>query len=129
MKKVVSYVPLVIITGLSIYSMCIVATSNIIFSYEHYIGIVLILISWLLLIHSIKISKLSTLVTLLAGVFSQAAFTPVISRYRIGFTIEGIGFDILIQAYCLFLIVLFIILNWSFLKVVIKRKNVSSDLI
>lgn len=125
MKKIVSHIPLIIITGLMVYSVYIVETSDVIFSYEHYIGGVLILISLVLLRYSVVISKLTTFLAIFLSVFSQAAFTPVISRYRLGFTIEGIGLDILIQLYCLFLLVLFIILNRSFLMGII-RKNFSN---
>jgi hypothetical protein len=120
MKKKVSYIPLITITGLMTYSIYIVETSDIDFSYEHYIGLVLILISWGLMKYSVVISKLATFLALFLGVFGQAAFTPAISRYRIGFTIAGIGLDILIQPICLFLIVLFIILNWDFIKGAIR---------
>ena len=57
--------------------------------------------------------ELATFAALLLGTFSQAAFTPVITRYRFGFTLSGKGLDILIQPYCLFLLLLFIVLNWS----------------
>lgn len=36
MKQILPYIPLIIITGLMMYSICIARTSNIIFSYDHY---------------------------------------------------------------------------------------------
>lgn len=114
MKK--SYIPLIIITGLMIHSLYQVGTSNKAFSYPHYLGLILILISLVFLIFNIIISKLATFLALLLGTFSQAAFTTTIYRYRIGGTIEGRGFDILIQPLCWALLILFIVLNISFLK-------------
>lgn len=125
MKKIVSYTPFIIITGLMTYSIYTVGTSNIIFCYEHYIGLVLILIGLISLWYRLAVNMIATFFALLLGVFSQAAFTPIITRYRFGFTIEGKGLDIVIQPYCLFLMVLFIILNWSFFGKMIK-KNVSN---
>jgi hypothetical protein len=124
MKKIVSHIPLISITGLMIRSIYIVETGNIIFTYEHYIGIALIILSLLTLKYNIVISKLATCFVLLLGVFSQAAFTPVISRIRLGFTIGGIGLDLLIHPYCFFLIALFIILNWDFLRNAIGKNPI-----
>ncbi|CAL1519028.1 hypothetical protein MMC2321_02773 [Chitinophaga sp. MM2321] len=103
------------------YSIYVVGTSGIIFSYEHYIGFVLILIGLVSLRFSPLINKLDTFFALLLGTFSQAAFTPIITRYRFGFTIEDKGLDIVIQPYCLFLMMLFIILNWRFLGKLINN--------
>ncbi|WP_143097817.1 hypothetical protein [Chitinophaga sp. CF118] len=114
MKK--SYIPLIIITGLMIHSLYQVGTSNRAFTYPHYLGLILILISLVFLKLKIVISKLATFLALLLGTFSQAAFTTTIYRFRIGGSIEDRGFDILIQPLCLGLLILFIVLNISFVK-------------
>lgn len=98
-----------------IYSMYVVGASDIIFSHEHYIGLILILVSWCLLQRDLP-NRIATFLALLLGTFNQAAFTPTITTYTIGFTIEGKGLDITIQLYCLLLLTLFIILNRNVLR-------------
>ena len=106
-----------------VYSIYTVGTSDIIFSYEHYVGLALILVGLISLWYSLSVNMIATFFALFLGIFSQATFTPIITRYRFGFTIEGKGLDIVIQPYCLFLIGLFIILNWSFFRKMIKRNT------
>lgn len=60
MKKIVPYIPFIIITGLMLYSIYTVRTSNIIFSYEHYIGLVLILIDLISLRYKLLVNTLAT---------------------------------------------------------------------
>ncbi|MBS0030882.1 hypothetical protein ACTJJ0_28070 [Chitinophaga sp. 22321] len=107
MKKIVPYIPFIIITGLMMYSLYTVGTSNIIFSYEHYIALVLMLVGVISLWYNLSVNMLATFFALLLGTFSQAAFTPIITRYRFGFSVENKGLDIAIQPYCLFLMMLF----------------------
>jgi hypothetical protein len=120
MKRILPYIPLCVITGLLIYCIYIVSTSNIAFSYEHYIGLSLVLASWCLWSWGF-LNRLACFLALLLGTFGQAAFTPVINRYIFGFSIEGKGLDIVIQPYCLLLLILFITLNRNFIKNAIKR--------
>lgn len=106
-----------------IQSFYVVATSEIAFSYKHYIAICLILASWGLWKWDV-LSKVATFMVLLLSTFNQAAFTPVIRRQRIGFEIGSVGIEITIQFYALLLLILFIILNWTFIKRVIKEKSI-----
>lgn len=122
-KKIVAYIPFAIIAVLTIYSIYVVVTTNIIFSYEHYIGFVLVLVALLSLWYNLKVHKWATFLALLLVTFGQAAFTPIITRYSVGFTIEGKGGDIIIQPYYLCLIVLFIVLNRGFLREAFEDKD------
>lgn len=127
MKNLLSYFPLLVITALMLYSVYSVGTSDLIFSYEHYLALVFIFASWLSWRFNVIISKLSTLLVLILAVFSQAAFTPVILRHRIGYTINGHGFDILLQPYCVLLLVFFLIVNRRFLRSIFKAQSKGSD--
>ena len=97
-----------------VYSIYTVGTSNIMFSYEHYIGLSLIITGWAAWRYSAFINKVATLLALVLATFSIAAFTPVIASYRLGFSIGRSGMDVVLQFYCLFLLMLFVILNWNF---------------
>jgi hypothetical protein len=125
MKKIAPHLPLVIITGLMIYSIYVVSTGNIVFSYEHYIGLALILLSIATFRYSPFVSRAATFFALFLGTFSQAAFTAVITRYRMGYTIGGKGLDIILQPYCLLLLILFMVLNWGFFKNNFRKKLIA----
>ncbi|MBV8256059.1 MAG: hypothetical protein JO154_25915 [Chitinophaga sp.] len=116
MKNLLSYLPLLFITCLMSYSIYVVLTTNIIFSYEHYIGLTVILIALISMPFSRLINRISTLSVLVLGSFSQAAFTPIISRTRLGLAIGHFSIEIVIQRYCIILLILFIILNWGWIK-------------
>ena len=124
MKKYIGQIPLIIIICLMIYSIYTVSTTNIAFSYEHYMGFAVIAISIIGMFFNVTFSKIFTGVGLLGGVFSLVAFTPTINYYRLGYSVNKNGMDVKIQLYCVLLFLLFIILNRDFLKSVFKRKNV-----
>jgi hypothetical protein len=123
MKKYIENLPLLIIAilmGVCVYT---VMTSDLAFSYEHYIGLSGIILSIITVFIKPAISKLATGVLLLLGTFSFAAFTAIIEYHRIGFSVEGKGVDIKLQPYCLLLFILFIILNLEFMKGILKRRQ------
>jgi hypothetical protein len=124
MKKYIGQIPLIIIICLMIYSIYTVSTTNIAFSYEHYMGFAVIVISTIVIFFNSTFSKIFTGIGLLGGVFSLVAFTPTINYYRIGYTVNRNGMDIKIQMYCVLLFLLFIILNFDFLKSLFKRKKI-----
>lgn len=121
MKKYIGYIPLVIITILMNYCIYTIMTSDLAFSYEHYIGLVGIILSIITAFIKSIVSKLITGIVLILGTFSFAAFTAIIEYHRIGFSVEGNGLDVKIQPYCLLLVVLFVILNLDFIKTLFKR--------
>jgi hypothetical protein len=123
MKKNIGYLPLIIISVLMSFCIYKVITSNVIFSYEHYLRIFAIIFSIATLFFKKIISKLITLSILILSTFSFAAFTPIIEYRRIGFSIGDFGIDIKIQSYCLLLLLLFIFLNLDFLKQFFKESS------
>jgi predicted membrane channel-forming protein YqfA (hemolysin III family) len=125
MKKYIGNLPLLIIAILMSVCIYTVMTSNLAFSYEHYIGLIGIIFSIFMLFVKPAISKLATGIVLLLGTFSFAAFTSIIEYHRIGFSIEGNGLDIKLQPYCLLILLLFVIFNLDFIKNLFKRKQSS----
>jgi hypothetical protein len=59
---------------------------------------------------------------IILGTFSQAAFTPIITYHRIGFSNDNFSIDLKIQYYCLFLLFLFILLNLNLVEEISKRR-------
>ncbi len=123
MKQNIGYIPLIIISILMAYCVYTVMVSNIIFSYEHYIALGAIILSITALFIKQLVSKIVTIIVLILGTFSFAAFTAIIEYQRIGFSIGGFGVDIKIQPYCFFLLLLFIFLNLDFIKQIFRRKT------
>lgn len=123
MKKYIGNLPLLIIAILMGGCIYTVMTSNLAFSYEHYIGLIGIILSLVAAFIKPVISKLVTGILLLLGTFSFAAFTAIIEYHRIGFSVEGNGLDVKIQPYCLLLLVLFFLLNMDFIKSLFKRRT------
>jgi hypothetical protein len=87
MRQNIGHIPLVIISILMSYCIYTVMNSNIIFSYEHYIGLSAIIFAIVALFINQAISKILTGVVLILGTFSIAAFTAIIEYNRIGFSI------------------------------------------
>lgn len=123
MKKYIGNLPLLIIAILMSVCIYTIMTSDLAFSYEHYIGLTGIILSLVAAFIKPTISKLIAGILLLLGTFSFAAFTAIIEYHRIGFSVEGNGLDIKIQPYCLLLLVLFVILNMDFVKSLFKRRT------
>lgn len=121
MKNFSSHIPL-IITLLMIYAAYRSLSSEYIFSYVHYIAIALIIASWSLWGLPL-LSKAATFLALLLATFCLASFTLLMSIHTFGFSIQGRGFGIDIQPYCLFLLIFFLIFNWSLVKRVIKDRQ------
>ena len=121
MKQNIGHIPLVIISILMAYCTYTVMVSDVVFSYEHYIGLSAIIFAITALFIKQVISKIITGIVLILGTFSIAAFTAIIEYHRIGFSIADFGVDIKIQYYCLFLLLLFIFFNLDFIKSLFKR--------
>lgn len=122
MKKNIGHIPLIIISILMAYCIYTVMISNVVFSYEHYIGLSAIVFSIVTLFVRQTLSKAVTGAVLILGTFSFASFTAIIEYHRIGFSIGDFGVDIKIQYYCLFLLLLFIFLNLDFIKQIFRQK-------
>jgi hypothetical protein len=122
MKKNIGHIPLIIISTLMAYCIYTVMISNVVFSYEHYIGLSAVVFSIAALFFKQVISKAVTVIVLILGTFSLAAFTAIIEYHRIGFSFGDFGVDIKVQYYCLFLLLLFIFLNLDFIKQIFRRK-------
>jgi hypothetical protein len=117
---------LIILTVLILHCLFIIATTDIIFSFEHYTGIAIVCVGWLALIFNQVWSHLIVTIGLLISTFTIAAYTPEISYYRLGFSINNFGFDVKIQFYCLLLLILHISFNYKPLKMIFSKGSVST---
>ncbi len=121
MKKNIGHIPLAVISILMFYCIYTVMTTNIALQTKHYIGIIVILISFGALFFNKSISKWVILFGLIGATFNFIAFTPIIDFFTIGGSIEGKGLDINVQPYSLLILLLFILLNLDFIKSIFKR--------
>ncbi|MFB6455038.1 hypothetical protein ACE38W_07215 [Chitinophaga sp. Hz27] len=120
MKKILPYISLLVISCLMAYSIYEVATTQYCFTYEHYIGLVLILVALIAIPFNQTVNRYATFVVLLLSTFGQAAFTTTISRTSIWGGISNAKLTIVLQPYCLLLLILFLIFNWEWFKGLVR---------
>ena len=121
MKKYLRYFPLLVITILMINCIYVVNSTNIVFQKRHYIALIIIVLSIVLIFIDDRLSRWLTAICLLAASFNQVAFTPIIVYYTIGGSINGKGVDFEIQYLSFFLFIVFIVLNFSLIRSVFRQ--------
>jgi len=122
-KNLLDFVPLIILTICAIILIWTVGTTNIVFSYEHYIGLTLLVITAGLFAKQHKIGVLSLGLTLLFGLFKILSYSPEITFYSIGGSINGHSSgDIKIQGvFILWLIIHFALSARHYIGILTKK--------
>lgn len=110
-KRVLQYVPLVVLVIAVGYSIYTTLTTNILLVAKHYLGICFVLASLVAEITKPKAGKVITFATLLLGTINLLAFTPVIEAYSFGFSLNNAGLDLKVQPFSLWIFLVFIIIN------------------
>lgn len=124
LRRAIGYIPLIILVGSIGYCFFyVVQTTNILLTGKHYWGIALVLTSLAVSIFKPAIGKCLTALALILGLINLVAFTPIIETYFIGFSLNGIGIDIRIQSFSLFVFVLFLVLNYKEIIFLIRKRN------
>jgi hypothetical protein len=88
-RTLLDFVPLIILTIYAITLIWTVATTNIMFSYEHYIGLILLPIIVRLFIKKHKLGILSLGLTLLLGLFKVLSYSATTTSESFGGSING----------------------------------------
>jgi hypothetical protein len=92
-----------------------IATTNIIFSYEHYIGLTLFLFTGGLLLKRHKLGVLILGLTLLLGLFKVVSYSPIIISHSFGGSLGGYTSpEVKIQA---------IFLLWLFIHIILSARH------
>ena len=122
-KDFLDFVPLIILTVYSIILTWTVATTNITFAFEHYIGLTLLFITAGLFPLKHKLAVLSLGLTLLLGIFKVLSYSAVLSFYSFGGSINGhSSSDIKIQPiFVLWLLIHFIVSGRHYVGIVTKK--------
>jgi hypothetical protein len=122
-KYWLDFIPLLILTVYVVILIWTVSTTNIIFSYEHYIGLTLYVIATGLLIKIHKLGVLVLGVTLLLGVFKVLSYSAVIIYHSYGGSLNGYSSpEIKIQSiFILWLLVHFIISGRHYIGILTKK--------
>jgi hypothetical protein len=122
-KYYLDFIPIVILTVYTIILIWTVATTNIIFSYEHYIGLTLLVVSAVLLIKQHRLGVLSLGLTLLLGLFKVLSYSAVITFHSFGGSINGHSSpEIKIQAiFLLWLIIHFVVSGRHYIGIATKK--------
>ena len=122
-KYWLDFIPLIILTGYVVILIWTVATTNIIFSYEHYIGLILFVIIAGLLFKQHKLGVLVLGLTLLLGLFKVLSYSPVIIFHSFGGSINGHSSpEIKIQSiFLLWLLIHFIVSGRHYIGILKKK--------
>jgi hypothetical protein len=122
-RNLSDFVPLIILTVYAIILIWTVATTNIIFSYEHYIGIALLVITTGFFIKRHKLGVLLLGMTLLPGLFKILSYSAVVTSHSYGGSINGHSSpEIKIQAvFLLWLFIHFIVSARHYVGIVTKK--------
>ena len=114
-KYYLDFIPLIILTVYVIILVWTVSTTNIIFSYKHYIGLTLFIITAYLLFKQHKLGVLILGLTLVLGLFKVLSYSPVIIFHSFGGSINGYSSpEIKIQ---------FIFLLWLFIHFIVSGRH------
>jgi hypothetical protein len=88
-KNLIDFIPLIILTVYTIILIWTVSTTTIIFSYEHYIGLVMLAVTYILFVWQHKPGVLALGFTLTLGLFKVVSYSAIISYYSIGGSLNG----------------------------------------
>jgi hypothetical protein len=88
-KNLLDFLPFIILTIYAIVLLWTVSTTNIVLQSEHYVGLVLLVITVALFIMRHKIGILSLGLTLLLGLFKLVSYSAVMTYYSFGGSING----------------------------------------
>ena len=122
-KDLLDFIPLIILAVYATILIWTVATTNIILSYEHYIGLTLLIITAGLFIKRHKLAVLLLGITLLFGLFKILSYSAVITYHSFGGSINGHSSpEIKIQTiFLLWLLIHFIVSGRHYVGIATKK--------
>ena len=122
-KYFLDFLPLIILAVYTIVLIWTIATTNIIFSYEHYIGLTLLVLTAGIFIVRHKLGVLSLGLTLILGLFKVLSFSATTTFSSYGASINGHSLpEIKIQAfYPLWLIIHFIVSGRHYIGILTEK--------
>jgi hypothetical protein len=123
LKTLLDFLPLFILTAYAAILLWTVETTNIAFSYEHYIGFALLMVTIVLFLWRHKLGVLFLGFTLILGLFKVLSYSGIIDYHRIGGSInETSSGDIKIQGiFILWLILHFILSGRHYVGILTKK--------
>lgn len=122
-KKLLDFIPLIILTVYAIIMLWTVSTTNIVLQDEHYVGLTLLVITVGLFIMRHKLGVLSLGLTLLLGLFKVISYSAVITFHSFGGSVNGHSSpEIKIQAiFLLWLFIHFIVSGRHYVGIATKK--------
>ena len=99
LKYLLDFIPLFILSSNAIKVSWKVATTNIVFSNEHYTGLTLLIITFILLLIKHRIGVLSLGFVIILGVFKIVSYSAPMEYLSFGGSVNGYGLQVIkIQA-------------------------------
>lgn len=124
LKRKLYLIPLTILCIVFIISIFRVSTTNLIFTNEHYLGLLALIICVVATLRNKLVGVFLTGITLVLGLFNVIAFTANILYFSFGFSI-GIfkSGEIEIQLFSLFVLMIFLIFNLKNVILLFRNRN------
>jgi hypothetical protein len=122
-KYLLDFIPFLILIIYTIILIWTVATTNIVFSYEHYIGLTLLVLTAIFLITRHKLGVLLLGLTLILGLFKVLSYSAIIISSSYGASINGYSSpEIKIQAFFpLWVLIHFIVSGRHYIGIATKK--------
>lgn len=113
MQKRLAYLPLVILWIMSVYTICIVLTTNITIGYNHYIGFGALAVATALCFFRQNVATIGLGIVLLTGCLNVSQFLPSTTTAIIGTkSLAQVSF----QPYLFLIFIFYLGINFKYLK-------------
>jgi hypothetical protein len=122
MKRIIQFIPLIILSCAVLYSGYVINTTNIILGVKQYLGIAFVIGGILLTFVHRDWTIYFLGIGLLFGTFNFIAFTPSIEYYSFSFNDKD-GIDITIQPFSFLVLVVYLIINYKPLFKLIRKTS------
>lgn len=122
-KYFLDFIPLLVLIVCAIILLWTVARTNIVLQFEHYLGIIFLIITVGLFILSHKLGVVSLGITILLGIFKVLSLSPVISAYSFGGSLNGYSIGGLkIQTIFILWLIIHLVLSSRYYKGIATKK-------
>lgn len=121
LKRLLKYLPLAILSVQLMYATMVVAGTDLMFTYKHYRAMVLVPLCIVLHFFNHRIAQIATLATILLGVVNVISFTPSTNIWSFWITRPDIGQVLRFQVFSFWVAVLFLIVNFSWVKARLEK--------
>jgi len=122
-KYFLDFIPLIILATSATLLFWTISTTNIVLQSEHYLGLIFLILTAVLFAKSHKLGVIILGITILLGIFKVLSFSPAITSYSIGGSInEHSSYSINIQVIFILWLFVHLVLSWRHYVGIMTKK-------